>query len=109
MISGIVRATTLGGLVMATACSGTAQPGGSAGQLATQQVTGTGTASAAPTTPATAKPAAAVPAASASPSAPGQLAATLAPSAGVAVGKWNFDADPVGGVPAGAQVFSGQW
>jgi hypothetical protein len=27
----------------------------------------------------------------------------------VAAGAWNFDADPVGAIPAGAQVFSGQW
>jgi hypothetical protein len=31
------------------------------------------------------------------------------PSAGASTGKWNFDADPVGSLPAGAQSFSGQW
>jgi hypothetical protein len=35
--------------------------------------------------------------------------AVLAPSPGTSTGKWTFDADPVGGLPAGAQPFSGQW
>jgi hypothetical protein len=33
----------------------------------------------------------------------------VAPSALTPSGKWSFDADPVGGLPSGAQVFSGTW
>jgi hypothetical protein len=28
---------------------------------------------------------------------------------GAFLGRWTFDADPVGGLPAGAQTFAGQW
>ena len=60
-------------------------------------------------------------AAAASPSPLGFVGTGASPSASPAVAKpsaaaspsasavWNFDADPVGGLPTGAQVFSGQW
>src|SRR6266851_830316 len=32
-----------------------------------------------------------------------------APSPGGAMGKWAFDSDLVGGLPSGAQAFSGEW
>ena len=33
----------------------------------------------------------------------------VAPSALTSSGKWSFDTDPVGGLPTGAQAFSGSW
>jgi len=42
-------------------------------------------------------------------SGPGQSAAAPAPSPVGSTGKWTFDTDPVGGLPPGAQSFSGQW
>src|SRR6266487_3692248 len=49
--------------------------------------------------------------ASASPSAAISKPAVAAPSPSspVSAGRWNFDSDPVGSLPSGAQIFSGQW
>src|SRR5260370_12992721 len=33
----------------------------------------------------------------------------VAPSALTVSGKWSFDADEIGGLPSGAQAFSGSW
>jgi 3-keto-disaccharide hydrolase len=44
---------------------------------------------------------------SAAPSKP--VAAPASSSPGASGRQWNFDTDPVGGLPAGAQQFSGQW
>ncbi len=111
MIPGVVRVTTIGMLVVGTACGGPAQPVGTGGQPTAQPAGATtGTVSPTPTTSALAKPtAASVPAASAPPFASSQPAAAPAPSPGASTGKWTFDADPVGGLPAGVQAFSGQW
>jgi Laminin G domain len=38
-----------------------------------------------------------------------QAAAAPSPSAAAATRNWNFDADPAGDIPTGAQIFSGQW
>jgi hypothetical protein len=38
-----------------------------------------------------------------------QPVALASPAVGSSPSKWNFDADPVGSLPAGAQSFSGQW
>ena len=101
-------AFTLVSLMVASACSGPAQPT-SATPAAPKPATN-------PTTPATvalSSPAAgASPAlASGSPSpAPKPAAAAPSPSAPTAApGRWNFDSDPAGGLPNGAQAFAGQW
>ncbi len=38
-----------------------------------------------------------------------QLGAVVSPSVSTVTRKWNFDGDPIGGLPSGAQSFSGQW
>src|SRR3989442_4032824 len=45
----------------------------------------------------------------ASASVPLQPAAAPTPSVRVVSGKWTFDTGPVGGLPSGAQAFSGEW
>jgi hypothetical protein len=47
---------------------------------------------------------------SASPSPASKPIAAPSPSPiAAAPGRWNFDTDPVGGLPSGAQAFTGQW
>ncbi len=82
-----LRAMAISTLIAGAACSGQTQPGVATGQPAVQStVATTGAASPSP------KPGAAA-----------------SPSAGASPGKWNFDADPVGSLPAAAESFSGQW
>ena len=109
VISGVVRAVTIGMLAFGTACGGPSQPTGVGGQPTAQPTAATtGAVSAAPTTPTQAKPSVgSAPVASALPSA--QPAAAPPPSSGASTGKWTFDTDAVGGLPSGAQAFSGQW
>ena len=114
-----LTAALLGPLVwlLATACGGQTQSSGAPqgstaptslstpGQSASPSTTGVA-AGVAPA-PAPANPAAASASPSSAPSKPAAASPSASPSA--SAGRWNFDADPVGGVPAGAQVFSGQW
>jgi hypothetical protein len=51
---------------------------------------------------------AAVTSASSSPAAKPAAAPSPSPSL-AAPGRWSFDSDPVGGLPSGAQAFTGQW
>jgi len=82
-----LRAVTVSMLVVGTACGGQTPAGNAGGQPAVQAAGATGgTISAGP-----------------------QPGAVASPSAGASTRKWNFDADPVGSLPAGAQSFSGQW
>ena len=77
-------------LLFAAACTGQNQPSGA------RQSTATSSASTASQSP--------------SPAAVSKQAATApSQSAAAATRKWNFDADPAGGVPTGAQIFSGKW
>jgi hypothetical protein len=46
---------------------------------------------------------------SSSPSAAVSRASAAQSSASPSAGKWNFDTDPVGAIPRGAQVFGGEW
>src|SRR2546428_13133836 len=111
-------AALLGILVwlFATACSGQTQSSG-APQASTATSVSAPRQSASPSTAdaaagaATATAPATPAAASASPSsAPSKTgAAAPSPSTAASAGRWNFDTDPVGGVPSGAQDFSGQW
>ena len=64
--------------------------------------------SSASTSPAASAATAAKPGA-ASPSPSANAAASPSPAAAAVLGRWTFDTEPVGSVPAGAQVFSGQW
>jgi hypothetical protein len=79
LMRGILFACTL---IAGAACSGQTQPRVVGGQP-TQAVT---------------PPAAAASVAAAAPAPPS-----------AATRKWNFDADPVGGLPSGAQSFGGEW
>src|SRR6266567_1332876 len=109
-IPGVLRAMTMSMLLTGTACSGPTQPAGAGQPTAQPAAATTGAASPTSTTAALAKPTTgSAPAASVSPSASSQPAAAPARSPAPSTGKWSFDTDPVGGLPAGAQAFSGQW
>src|SRR5437764_10570108 len=94
-------------LLLATGCTTQSQPAAPP-QVATQPTTAPAAAPPnTPTTASSASPAAAAASpATASPSAAPKPAAAASPSPASTAGRWNFDSDAAGGVPAGAQVFS---
>jgi hypothetical protein len=103
----VLRLVVLPALLSVMACAQPSQPAPAPTQPAAKP---------APTTATVASPAAAspvagspVPAAAASPSPASKPAAAPSPSPLAAPGRWTFDNDPVGGLPNGAQSFSGQW
>src|SRR5258708_4771255 len=108
VIRGALLELTSGILVLGAGCNGLTQPANTGGQP-TAQLTA-GAVSPTPTPPALAKPVAgSASVASASPSVSSQSTTAPAPSPAGSTGKWTFDTDPVGGLPPGAQSFSGQW
>ncbi len=99
----------IGALSANAGCGGPTPPTGAGGSPTAQSTAAATTGLVSPTA-GSAKPSAGSSAvASASPSASAQPLAAPAPSPGVATGTWTFDNDVVGGLPSGAQVFSGQW
>src|SRR5205823_3103745 len=92
--------------LLAAGCSPQIQPSGPT-QASAPPTTVPNTAAPSASSPVSSSP---VPAGGSPSAAPAKPAAvTASPSAAASAGKWNFDADPVGGVPAGAQVLSGRW
>jgi Domain of Unknown Function (DUF1080) len=99
-------------LWLLASCSSPSEPGG-AQQASTSVIVTSLTQSPGPSTTSTAAAVGATPPpatntaplGAASPSAVSRPAA----ASGASPARWNFDSEPIGSVPAGAQVFSGQW
>src|SRR5262245_33292216 len=103
----IVRLIAVVALLGVTGCSTPTPPTSPPTQVAAKPAQATAAAPSA----AAASPVAASPVATGgSPSPAGKpAAAASSASPAAAPGRWTFDGDPVGGLPSGAQPFSGQW
>jgi hypothetical protein len=103
----VVRSITVVALLGVIACSAPARPTSPPTQAAAKPAL---TPAATPTAGATSSVAASPVGVGGSPSPAAKPVVTApSPSPAAAPGRWTFDSYPVGGLPSGAQPFSGQW